>query len=60
MHIPEQVIPIKNIMRSGINPNLSDREMQVINILSQCRAACIDSINIWPNKLKGIKKYDPF
>lgn len=56
MHIPEQVIPIKNIMRSGIAPNLSDREMQVINILAQCRAACIDSINIWPNKLKGIKK----
>ena len=59
MRIPDQVIPTKNIMRSDIDPNLSDREMQIINILAQCRAAFIDSINIWPNKLKGQKKYNP-
>jgi len=56
MGIPEQIIPVKNIVRSNIDPKLNDREMQVINILAQCRAAFIDSINIWPNKLKGIKK----
>lgn len=56
MGIPEQIIPVKNIVRSNIDPKLNDREMQVINILAQCRAAFIDSINIWPNKLKGIKR----
>jgi hypothetical protein len=56
MRIPDQVIPTKNIMRSDIDPNLSDREMQVINILAQCRAALWDSINIWPNKFKGQNK----
>lgn len=48
--------PVKNIVRSDIDPNLNDREMQVINILAQCRAAFIDSINIWSNKLKGQNK----
>lgn len=56
MNIPDTVKPIKNIIRNDVDPNLSEREMRVINILAQCHAAFMDSINIWPNKLKGIKK----
>jgi len=56
MYVPERVIPAKNYVRDDVDPILSDKEMQVINILSQCRTAYMDSINVWSNKLKGCNK----
>jgi hypothetical protein len=52
-----RVAPAETVLLNNITPtNLSDREMKVINILAQCKAAYMYSLNIWPNEQKGLRK----
>lgn len=54
---PEKIAPAKTFDRRGVSPNLSEREINVINALAQCRAALLDSLaRFWPSPSKGKKK----